>query len=165
MPRTSDLSVIEARLLELAHTTTATITAPVLAYYAPCSIEDATKVLDALAARDVLSLEVDDDGNISYELRGRQQLAAGALPPAPMALVTQREEHRPSALLAAGLSLWLPGAGQLYTGRFLSAILWFFAVGAGYVLILPGLILHFFCVLAAASSAHAPPRGLLHAGA
>ncbi|MEJ7600805.1 MAG: hypothetical protein WKG01_23070 [Kofleriaceae bacterium] len=167
MQRTSDLSVIEARLLDLAHTTTVTITAPVLAYYAPCSIEDAGKVLDALAARDVLSLEVDDHGGISYELRGRQQLAAGprpALPP-PVAVVTRHEERRPSALLAAGLSLWIPGLGQLYTGRVMSAILWFFVVGAGYLLIIPGLILHVFCILGAASSARTTPRGLLHARA
>jgi len=41
IPRTSDPAVIEHRLLDLAYTTETVITAPVLAYYTPCSIEDA----------------------------------------------------------------------------------------------------------------------------
>ena len=48
----------------------------------------------------------------------------------------------------------MPGAGQLYTGRIVGALLWFLAVSAGYYLILPGLILHLFCIVSAASSAH-----------
>ena len=41
-----------------------------------------------------------------------------------------------------------------------AAIVWFLAVGAGYVLIVPGLILHVFCIFSAASAARqvgAPP--------
>ena len=156
MQRTTDLGLIEARLLELAHTTDVKITAPVLAYYAPCAIEDAAKVLDNLAAESIVTMEIDDNGGINYELVGRQKLHALPTPirqPAPTALVHHRPAPRPSALLAGLLSVWLPGAGHLYSGRLLAAIVWFLAVGAGYVLILPGLILHFFCILSAASSA------------
>jgi TM2 domain-containing membrane protein YozV len=54
--------------------------------------------------------------------------------------------------LAAVLSFFVPGLGQLYKGQILNGIVWFFAVGMGYVaLILPGLVLHFFCVLGALS--------------
>jgi len=54
--------------------------------------------------------------------------------------------------LAAVLSFFLPGLGQLYKGQILNGIVWFFVVGLGYVaLILPGLLLHFFCVIGAAS--------------
>jgi TM2 domain-containing membrane protein YozV len=58
-----------------------------------------------------------------------------------------------SPALAAFLSLWIPGAGQLYAGRAVAAVLWFLVVGAGYALILPGLLLHLFCIASAAISA------------
>jgi len=54
--------------------------------------------------------------------------------------------------LAAVLSFFLPGLGQLYKGQIINGVVWFFAVMFGYAaLILPGLILHFFCVLGALS--------------
>jgi hypothetical protein len=157
--RTKDPNAIEARLLELAHTTDAKITAPALAYFAPCSIEDASSVLDALAARNQLSMEIQDDGSVVYELLGRQKLghtttplrpATALVPLAPAALAPRRDV---SALLAAVLTIWIPGAGHLYAGRFVAALLWFVVVGAGYALILPGLILHLFCIVSAASTA------------
>jgi hypothetical protein len=164
--RTSDPSVIEARLLELAHTTDVKLTAPVLAYYAPCSIEDASKVLDSLASKSIVTMEVDDDGVISYELVGRQKLHALPTPPPRVTseptytTALTRRLHQPSPLLAGLLSVWMPGLGHLYAGKLLAAIVWFLAVGAGYVLIIPGLILHFVSIFAAASAARqvaAPP--------
>jgi TM2 domain-containing membrane protein YozV len=54
--------------------------------------------------------------------------------------------------LAAVLSFFLPGLGQLYKGQILNGIVWFFMVGLGYMaLILPGLLLHLFCIIGAAS--------------
>lgn len=61
-------------------------------------------------------------------------------------------ERRWSPALAAVLSLLLPGLGQLYKGQLLNAVAWFLLVGFGYLaLVLPGLVLHFFCVVGAAS--------------
>jgi TM2 domain-containing membrane protein YozV len=156
--RITDASAIEARLLELAHTTEAKITAPALAYFAPCSIDDAGRVLDDLATRDRLSMEVEDDGTIVYHMPGRQKLAgppaAPASPPALPALVRMAQPvHGPSPALAGLLSALVPGAGHLYAGRPFAAILWFLIVGVGYTLLLPGLILHLFSIASAASSA------------
>ena len=54
--------------------------------------------------------------------------------------------------LAAVLSFFVPGLGQLYKGQIINGIVWFFLVGMGYLaLILPGMVLHFFCVLGALS--------------
>ena len=54
--------------------------------------------------------------------------------------------------LAAVMSFFVPGLGQLYKGQFINGIIWFVFVTMGYAaLILPGLILHFFCVLGALS--------------
>jgi hypothetical protein len=172
--RLTDAAAIEARLLELAHTTDAKITVPALAYYAPCSLEDAERVLDGLAARDRLSMDVDeDDGTISYSMPGRQKLGAHR-PPAAAAPVLRREaglgpsRRAASPAIAALLTLFLPGAGHLYAGKVVAALLWALVVGLGYALILPGLVLHLFSVASAARAAHqldAPPPRYLPAPA
>ena len=179
--RTDDPGTIEHRLLELAYTTDAKITAPVLAYYAMCSIEDAEKVLDNLVARERISMEVTDDGTIQYEIPDRQKLHPRREEPTKhqsRALVRHAGRNLPLAIrdgrsaspgLAALLSLFVPGAGQLYTGRPVAALLWFLVVTAGYALILPGLILHLFNMVSAAGSAHRLNSAveryhLLHAG-
>ena len=147
-----DDRLIEQRLLELAHTTDAKLTPAALAYFAPCALDDAARVLEELAARDRLRMEVQDDGAIVYELPGRQRLAAAR----PLHRVLVREA-RPvrvaSPAVAAVLSAVLPGAGHLYAGRVFAAWLWFVVVGMGYALILPGLILHLFCIASAAGAA------------
>jgi hypothetical protein len=67
-------------------------------------------------------------------------------------VINQPPLQRWSPGLAAVLSFFVPGLGQLYKGQILNGIVWFFLVGMGYLaLILPGLILHFFCVLGALS--------------
>jgi TM2 domain-containing membrane protein YozV len=162
MPRTSDPAVIEHRLLDLAYTTESVITAPLLAYYAPCSIEDADRVLDRLTAEDRLRLEVDDDGNIHYVVPNRQRISS---PHRQQAIVRrdpmELQQHHPNALVAAVLSAIVPGAGQLYAGRPLSAVAWFTLVTMGYLLlIVPGIVLHILCIASAAGAT----RHQLHAG-
>ena len=158
MKRTADRDVIEHRLLELAYTTDAKITAQVLAYFVPCRIEDAEKVLDDLTARDRIAMEIDDDGGVYYVVPDRQKLEIKR-EPAPAQLMRLQHvplavrNRAPSPFLAAGLSMLIPGAGQLYAGKMFSAILWFLVVSAGYALILPGLVLHLFCMASAARSA------------
>jgi hypothetical protein len=54
--------------------------------------------------------------------------------------------------VAAVLSLVIPGAGQLYKGSVASGLVWFVAVVVGYFLmIVPGVVLHICCIVAAAS--------------
>lgn len=165
--RITDAGAIEARLLELAHTTDAKITAPALAYFAPCSLDDAGRVLDDLAARDRLTMEIEDDGTVVYHMPGRQKLAAPAPPPpslSPSLLApVVRASYGPSPLLAGLLSALIPGAGHLYAERPIAAILWFVVVGLGYTLLLPGLILHLFSIAAATSSARARRLEAAHA--
>jgi hypothetical protein len=158
MPHTSDPAVIEHRLLDLAYTTDAVITAPLLAYYVPCRIEDAERVLDRLASEGRLSLEIDDDGNAYYVFPNRQRLAPAkhvqqAMTRSELDLLETR--HAPNPAAAAVLSMIVPGAGQLYAGRPVSAVVWFAVVTMGYLLlIVPGLLLHVLCVASAAHAAH-----------
>lgn len=167
IPRTNDPAVIEHRLLDLAYTTDTVITAPLLAYYVPCSIADAERVLDRLCTEGRISLEVDDNGTTHYEVPNRQKLPRPrasqvvSLPYGnPYALMRHEPamletRHAPNAAAAAILSIIVPGAGQLYAGRPLSAIAWFMLVSMGYLLlIVPGVLLHVLCIASAASSAH-----------
>ena len=131
-------------MLELAYTTDHDITPYAVAYFAPCSIDDAQRVLDDLVAQDRIVVELGDDGTLYYHLRGRQRVA-------PPPLVVHR--HVPNPIVGAMLSLVLPGAGQAYAGRWLVGALWFVLVVAGYSLIFPGLLLHLICIASAAASA------------
>ena len=76
----------------------------------------------------------------------------GQASPGQVVVINQPPAQRWSPCLAAVLSFFLPGLGQLYKGQIINGIIWFFMVMCGYAaLILPGLILHFFCVLGALS--------------
>jgi hypothetical protein len=113
-------------------------------------------------------MEVDDDGNIFYVMPGRQKGVLGAHPEGrnafathtPHALVPQVDtafEFRPppNPAAAAVLSMIVPGAGQLYSGRPLSAVAWFTLVTMGYMLlIVPGVLMHILCVASAAAAAN-----------
>jgi len=55
-----------------------------------------------------------------------------------------------SPAVAAVLSLFIPGVGQMYKGRVLEGILWLLFTPIGYVLfIIPGLIMHIICIITA----------------
>jgi TM2 domain-containing membrane protein YozV len=155
-----DSSAIERRLLELAYTTDAKLTVPALAYFAPCTIAEAAAVLDDLTSHERLTMDVEDDGTIVYQLLGRQRLepmaaAAGPAAPRRAALVPISHTRREASPVAAAvLSAMVPGAGHLYAGRILAAIMWFVVVTAGYALIVPGLVFHLFSIMSAAASAH-----------
>jgi hypothetical protein len=54
--------------------------------------------------------------------------------------------------VAAVLSFFFPGVGQMYKGQILNGFVWMAFIVIGYVcLIIPGLILHLCCILGAAS--------------
>ena len=60
-----------------------------------------------------------------------------------------------NAGVAAVLSLFIPGAGQMYCGRVAEGLFWLLFVVGGYVLfIVPGLILHICCIFGAFTSAN-----------
>lgn len=61
-------------------------------------------------------------------------------------------DRRYSPAAAAALSLFLPGVGQIYSGRVPQGVAWMLATGLGYLLFLvPGLILHICCIVNAAA--------------
>jgi hypothetical protein len=63
-----------------------------------------------------------------------------------------RQQQRWNPGVAAVLSFFWPGLGQMYKGQVLNGFVWMFFVLVGYVFCLvPGFILHVFCVFGAAS--------------
>jgi uncharacterized OB-fold protein len=54
--------------------------------------------------------------------------------------------------VAAVLSFFIPGAGQIYRGKIAKGLVWLVCVLAGYAaFIFPGIILHIICIVNAAS--------------
>ena len=71
---------------------------------------------------------------------------------APQVHIAMPPQPRWHPGLAAVLSLFIPGVGQLYKGQVFNGLAWFVCVVIGYVcFIVPGLVLHLFCVIGAGS--------------
>ena len=65
---------------------------------------------------------------------------------------TVQREQKWSPGVAALLSFLIPGAGQMYKGDVGTGTLWFIFTILGYILlVIPGLILHIFCIVLAAT--------------
>lgn len=62
--------------------------------------------------------------------------------------------HAPSPGIAAVLSFFVPGLGQLYSGRLGAGALWLLATGLAYwVVLIPGFLVHALCIWSAYHSA------------
>jgi TM2 domain-containing membrane protein YozV len=149
---------LEKKFLEFVYTTDATITPGALAYYAGCTLKEAETLLDRYAREGTLKIESDDDGHIFYVYPNRAKLdPRRPTRPQPTALAVSPAVHvyHPAARYinpgtAGVLSFLWPGAGQIYTGHVGAGIGWMIGTGVGYVfLVIPGLILHFLCILSA----------------
>jgi hypothetical protein len=66
-----------------------------------------------------------------------------------MAAPVTRRWSRGTAIL---LSLLVPGLGQMYKGQVINGIVWLMVTICGYIaFVIPGMILHVFCMIGAAS--------------
>ena len=53
--------------------------------------------------------------------------------------------------LAAVMSFFIPGLGQMCQGKYIGGIAWLIAVPLGYVaFVVPGIVLHLICIVHAA---------------
>ncbi len=70
-----------------------------------------------------------------------------------MAYEIEREyivPRAPSPGIAAVLSVFIPGLGQLYTGRLVAAAIWFVGTAFAYsAVLLPGFLVHALCIWSA----------------
>ena len=68
--------------------------------------------------------------------------------------LVRRPTPRPSPGVAAVLSVLVPGLGQVYAGRLGAGALWFLGTGFAYwAILIPGFLVHAFCVWSAYESA------------
>jgi hypothetical protein len=66
-----DYAVFEARVLELLYKTGDRVTAQLAAYKIGVGVEKAREMLESMAAKDIVSLETDDNGGIYFDLIDR----------------------------------------------------------------------------------------------
>src|SRR4051812_18463733 len=62
---------LERRVLDFVYTTEEVLSVPALAFFAPCTLEEADRCLTSMAGAGRIQLESDDDGNVFYVLPGR----------------------------------------------------------------------------------------------
>lgn len=66
----------------------------------------------------------------------------------PVVVVQQPRERFWHPGIAAVLSFFIPGLGQIYRGKILRGLLWMGLTALGYwMLVVPGLILHLLCII------------------
>ena len=171
-----DYGQFERRILGLIFRSNVPLTPVHMAYHLDIPIAEARAHLERRVAQGILELDSDERGNILfvYPLRPPLETLRPASPPrrrrrrarpsqtealVPMRsqrLVPVEDERTYSPAAAAALSLFLPGVGQIYSGRVPQGVGWMLATGLGYLLFLvPGLILHICCIVNAAAG---PPR-------
>ena len=174
--------IFERRLLRLVFGSNCPLAPVHVAYYVGVSVAEARVHLDAMTSAGVLELDSSEDGHIVYKYPLRPPLDTLPDPkrlrrprrpdrntsirvqnvrtPVGPAVLLSVEAPRYSPATAAALSFFLPGVGQIYSGRVPQGVGWFFATTLGYLMFLvPGLILHICCVVNAAAVPTPLPTG------
>jgi hypothetical protein len=170
-----DYGQFERRILGLIFRSNVPLTPVHMAYHLDIPIAEARAHLERMVAQGILELDSDERGNILFvyplrppletlkppspprrrrrNRRAHRQLQTEALVPVrPQRLVPVEDDRAYSPAAAAALSLFLPGVGQIYSGRVPQGVGWMLATGLGYLLFLvPGLILHICCIVNAAA--------------
>jgi len=146
-----DYRAFEQRVLDVLFTTTDPLTPVHLAYHTRVPVAEAEKHLEHMVEAQILHKECDEEtGAVSYVYPQRAMLEARN----PPALTGMRPLYSP--LGAAALTVLLPGAGHMYSGRTRAGLFWLLGTLAGYMcLVIPGIVLHILCIASAANV----PRG------
>src|SRR4051812_41092437 len=76
---------LERRVLEFAFTTDEVLSVAALAFFAPCTLDEAERCLTDMAGSGRVRLESDDDGNVFYVLPNRFRAKAAPARAAPLA--------------------------------------------------------------------------------
>jgi len=100
-----------------------------------------------------MELTPDERQRIYLEEKARLEIRTQLRTEAPyQTLVPVAVQSRPSNGVAAVLSLFIPGAGQMYKGKVGQGIVWLICTIIGYIVfVIPGLVLHLICIFHAAS--------------
>jgi hypothetical protein len=147
-----DFAEFERLVLRVLFETNVPLTASHIAYLGGLSVKTAERHLARMAEDGSLLLRANADGQVEYYFPGRRAL--GPNPASEEAATIAAEAFRrqsQSPLTAVLLSMLIPGAGHIYSGRSGAGVAWMASTMAGYAcFFLPGLFLHGLCMVSAA---------------
>jgi len=161
-----DFEEFEQLVLKLLFETEVPVTAAHTAYLGRLSVRGAERHLARMVEQGTLLVRTGAEGVVEYYYPGRKPLvppggvgssypAAGfAAGPPPIVigdpmLQPLRNNHNPAT--AVLLSMLIPGAGHIYSGRAGTGVAWMATTLMGYACcFLPGLFLHGLCLVSAA---------------
>jgi hypothetical protein len=160
-----DFDEFEQLVLKVLFETDVPVTAAHVAYLGRISVRTAERHLARMVEHGTLLVRTSAAGVIEYVYPGRKPIAASAANPAslthtggppPISLgdsffLTLRPKHNP--ITAVMLSMLIPGAGHIYSGRPGAGVAWMATTLMGYACcFLPGLFLHGLCLVSAAQT-------------
>jgi DNA-binding transcriptional ArsR family regulator len=147
-----DFAEFERLVLRVLFETNVPLTASHIAYLGGLSVRAAERHLARMAEEGTLLLRANADGQVEYYFPGRRALGPSATADEATALATEAFRSPPeSPLTAVLLSMLIPGAGHIYSGRAGAGVAWMASTMAGYAFFfLPGLFLHGLCMVSAA---------------
>jgi hypothetical protein len=160
-----DFDEFEQLVLKVLFETDVPVTAAHVAYLGRISVRTAERHLARMVEHGTLLVRTSAAGVIEYVYPGRKPIAASAanpgslthtVGPPPISLgdsffLTLRPKHNP--ITAVMLSMLIPGAGHIYSGRPGAGVAWMATTLMGYACcFLPGLFLHGLCLVSAAQT-------------
>jgi hypothetical protein len=148
-----DFAEFERLVLRVLFETNVPLTASHIAYLGGLSVKTAERHLARMAEDGTLLLRANAEGQVEYYFPGRRALGPTASSEDAAALLANESLRRPpeSPLTAVLLSMLIPGAGHIYSGRAGAGVAWMASTMAGYAFFfLPGLFLHGLCMVSAA---------------
>jgi hypothetical protein len=147
-----DFAEFERLVLRVLFETNVPLTAAHIAYLGGMSVRSAERLLARMAEEGSLMLRANADGQVEYYFPGRRALGPNATAEEAANLAAEAFRREPqSPLTAVLLSMLIPGAGHIYTGRAGAGVAWMASTLAGYAcFFLPGLFLHGLCMVSAA---------------
>ena len=156
-----DFDEFEQLVLKVLFETDVAITAAHVAYLGRVSVRTAERHLARMVEHGTRIVRTSAAGIIEYVYPGRKPIAVNTTPstavgPPPISIgdsffLTTRPKHSP--VTAVMLSMLIPGAGHIYSGRPGAGVAWMATTLMGYACcFLPGLFLHGLCLVSAAQT-------------
>jgi TM2 domain-containing membrane protein YozV len=153
-----DFEELEQLVLKVLFETDVPVTAAHIAYLGRISVRHAERHLARMVEHGTLLVRTSStEGVVEYYYPGRKPIAAGtgtAIGPPAITIVDPfliSLRPSPSPITSVLLSMLIPGAGHIYSGRAGSGVAWMATTLMGYAcFFLPGLFLHGLCLVSAA---------------
>jgi hypothetical protein len=163
-----DFEEFEQLVLRVLFETDVPVTAAHTAYLGRISVRSAERNLARMVEQGTLLVRTSgaDGGVVEYYYPGRKPLvpaaaaSSGAIGPPSIVIgdpFLMSLRPRPSPITSVLLSMLIPGAGHIYSGRASSGVAWMATTLMGYACcFLPGLFLHGLCLVSAARTRSTP---------